>query len=125
MIIDYGPAVSGPGDTLQAVRAQQKVDVLAEPGLADLTTHVDFSALAAAARAAGAVPHGPVPQGAWLRRLGIMARAAALLRGASPAQGHAIEAALRRLIEPDEMGTLFKVLAIVNPSLPTPPGFDV
>lgn len=125
VIIDYGPSQPGPGDTLQAVRAQQKVDVLAEPGLADLTAHVDFAALAAAARAAGAVPHGAVPLGAWLRRLGIMARAATLVRAASPPQARGIEVALRRLIEPDEMGTLFKVLAIVSQGLATPPGFDV
>lgn len=125
LIIDYGPSMPGVGDTLQAVRAHTKVDPLAEPGLADLTAHVDFSALAAAARKAGAVPHGPVPQGAFLHRLGIAARAATLLRTANTAQKRDIEQAMRRLIEPDEMGTLFKALAITAAGLPTPPGFDV
>jgi SAM-dependent MidA family methyltransferase len=124
LIIDYGPFGAVGGDTLQAVRAQKKADPLAEPGLADLTAHVDFSALAAAANAAGAAAYGPVPQGAWLRRLGIAARAATLLRAASAAQARDIEAAMRRLIEPDEMGTLFKVLAIAPHGLPAPPAFD-
>lgn len=124
LIIDYGPFGAIGGDTLQAVRGQKKVDPLAEPGLADLTAHVDFSALAAVARAAGIEAFGPLPQGTWLRRLGIAARAATLLRAASAHQARDIEAAMRRLIEPNEMGTLFKVLAIAPHGLPAPPGFD-
>jgi SAM-dependent MidA family methyltransferase len=124
LVIDYGPFESGFGDTLQAVRRQQKVDPLAEPGLADLTAHVDFTRLAAAARSAGAVAYGPVTQGTFLKRLGIAARAAALLRNAGPDRGRAIETAIGRLIEPDQMGTLFKVLAVVDGNLPPPPGFD-
>jgi NADH dehydrogenase [ubiquinone] 1 alpha subcomplex assembly factor 7 len=124
LIIDYG-SMSGLGDTLQAVRAHKKVNPLAEPGAADLTAHVDFSRFVSLAREAGAVPHGPVPQGAFLRRLGIGARAATLLSAATPAQKRDIEQATRRLIEPDEMGTLFQALAVTAPGLPIPPGFDV
>jgi len=124
LIIDYG-SVSGLGDTLQAVRGHRKVDPLADPGLADLTAHVDFSRFVSLARDAGAVPHGPVPQGAFLSRLGVAARAAVLLRTATAAQKRDIEQAMRRLIEPDEMGTLFKALAVTAPGLPVPPGFDV
>ncbi len=124
LIVDYG-STSGFGDTLQAVRAHKKVDPLAAPGEADLTAHVDFSRLKTLACTAGAVAHGPVPQGAFLRRLGIAARAATLVRAATPAQKRDIEQAMRRLIEPDEMGTLFKALAVTAPGLPIPPGFDV
>ncbi|MBV8535573.1 MAG: SAM-dependent methyltransferase [Alphaproteobacteria bacterium] len=124
LIIDYG-STSALGDSLQAVRAHEKVDPLAEPGEADLTAHVDFSRLLRLAGAAGVTAHGPVPQGAFLRRLGIAARAATLLRTASPAQKRTIEQAMRRLIEPDEMGTLFQALAVTAPGLPIPPGFNV
>ena len=124
LIIDYGPAERGPGDTLQAVRGHKKIPVLDEPGLADLTAHVDFAGLAAAARAAGAAAFGPVPQGAFLRRLGIAARAATLLQNATSDQKLPIESAVRRLIEPAEMGTLFKALAIASRDVATPPGFD-
>lgn len=124
LAIDYGPFESGIGDTLQAVRRQEKVDPLAEPGLADLTAHVDFARLAAAARRAGAAAYGPLPQGVLLRRLGIAARAAALSRSAAPGQGRAIETAIARLIEPDQMGTLFKALAVTDRDQPPPPGFD-
>jgi NADH dehydrogenase [ubiquinone] 1 alpha subcomplex assembly factor 7 len=123
LVIDYGPAASAAGDSLQAVRQHRPADPLAAPGEADLTAHVDFAALARAAREAGATVHGPLPQGTFLARLGLEMRAAALLRTASPAQARDIRAAVARLLDPAEMGTLFKALAIVAPSLPVPPGF--
>ncbi|HTV34708.1 MAG TPA: SAM-dependent methyltransferase [Methylocella sp.] len=126
LIIDYGYEGPGRGETLQAVRGHRYADPLAEPGEADLTAHVDFAALAAAARGAGAKVHGPVPQGIWLARLGIFERAAALRRGASAEQGAAIDAALKRLVDmgrAEGMGRLFKALAVAAPGLPIPPAF--
>ena len=124
LIADYGHARPGIGDTLQAVKRHRRHGVLDDPGSADLTAHVDFCALAAAARGAGAVVFGPVAQGAFLRALGIDARAARLRQSASAEQAAAIDAALRRLTGTDEMGTLFKALAIAHPALGVPPGFE-
>ena len=121
LIVDYGHARSGFGDTLQAVRRHAFADPLAEPGEADLTAHVDFAALARAARRAGAAVHGPVPQGDFLRALGIEARAARL-RAADPSAAGAVDLALDRLAGPDGMGTLFKAMAIAHPSVPALPG---
>ncbi len=123
LIIDYGHARSGAGETLQAVRGHSYHDPLETPGEADLTAHVDFKALAEAAAEAGAAVHGPVSQGAFLGRLGIAARAESLLQGATPDQAQDIAAALRRLTDAEEMGELFKVLAIARHDLPAPPGF--
>jgi SAM-dependent MidA family methyltransferase len=125
LVVDYGYEGPALSDTLQAVRRHAYADPLAEPGEADLTVHVDFAKLARAASAAGAAVHGPVPQGAFLRALGIEARAAALKRRATPAQGRDIDAALARLTGagPDRMGELFRVLAIAAPTLPPLPGF--
>ena len=115
LIVDYGHDWPGIGDTLQAVRRHRPHGVLDDPGDADLTAHVDFFALAAAARRAGACAFGPVPQGGFLEALGIEARAARLRRDASAAQRDAIDAALRRLTGADAMGLLFKALAIAPP----------
>jgi NADH dehydrogenase [ubiquinone] 1 alpha subcomplex assembly factor 7 len=122
LFIDYGYYPSACGETLQAVRRHQYRPVLAAPGEADLTAHVDFGAFAAAARQAGARAWGPVPQGAFLSALGLAERASALLRRATPAQAAAIESGCRRLIAPEEMGTLFKALALTHPDLPAPAG---
>jgi SAM-dependent MidA family methyltransferase len=123
LLIDYGPAESGFGDSLQAMRAGQPVDPLAAPGEVDITAHVDFAAFAAAARAAGAVAHGPLPQGVFLQRLGFMTRAAMLAR-LDPARAKAHLAAAHRLTAPEAMGRLFKALALCDSSLPIPAGFE-
>lgn len=123
LIIDYGYARSAAGDTLQALRAHAYADPFDAPGEADLTAHVDFEALAHAARQAGATPHGPVEQGAFLQALGIGARAERLMRDATAAQKQDIEGALARLTGPREMGSLFKVLGITPPGADTPAGF--
>lgn len=123
LLIDYGPAESGFGDSLQAMRAGQPVDPLSAPGQVDITAHVDFAAFAAAARTAGAVAHGPLPQGVFLQRLGFMTRTAMLAR-LDPARAQAQLAAAHRLTAPEAMGRLFKALALCDSSLPIPAGFE-
>ena len=123
LFIDYGPAESGPGDSLQAIRDRRAADPLADPGSADLTAHVDFATLAGAGRAAGAVVHGPIPQGVFLARLGLHSRAAALA-ASDPGRGPRHIEAASRLTAPEAMGRLFKALVLCHPGLPTPPGFE-
>ena len=123
LLIDYGPAESGFGDSLQAMRAGQPVDPLSAPGQVDITAHVDFAAFAAAARATGAVAHGPLPQGVFLQRLGFMTRTAMLAR-LDPARAQAQLAAAHRLTAPEAMGRLFKAVALCDSSLPIPAGFE-
>jgi SAM-dependent MidA family methyltransferase len=125
LVIDYGYGQTGFGETLQAVKAHQFVDPLAEPGEADLTTHVDFAALARAASSANARVHGPVEQGAFLRDLGIFRRAEMLRLSATPEQAAQIDFALARLTGDgeNEMGGLFKVLAVTRRNVREAPGF--
>ena len=125
LVIDYGHGVSAAGDTLQAVKAHTPVDVLSTLGEADLTAHVDFGALGRAVVQVGAAAHGPVTQGAFLSALGIAQRAHALMSQATPEQARDIEAATVRLIDPGEMGTLFKVAAWTEAAAAPPPGFEV
>ncbi len=122
LLIDYGRDGPEPGDTLQALLAHAKVSPLERPGEADLTVHADFPAVAAAARAAGAVVSPILGQGAFLRALGIEARAAALGR-ARPDRAEVVTRQLARLTDPDQMGALFKALAIRSLGLDVP-GFQ-
>jgi SAM-dependent MidA family methyltransferase len=122
LVIDYGHEESGFGDTLQAVRGHRFADVLADPGAADLSAHVDFADLKREAGAAGLKAHGPMPQGEFLLKLGLGERRERLLRRATPAQAEAITSAAARLVDPRQMGVLFKALALTSPGLaPTPP----
>jgi SAM-dependent MidA family methyltransferase len=118
--IDYGYEGPATGDTLQAVKAHAYANPYQAPGEHDLTAHVDFTTLAAAAQSTGAVAWGPVEQGEWLTKLGIDARAAVLAR-ATPDRAEAIVAERSRLVR--DMGALFKVLAVTAPGWPTPAGF--
>lgn len=124
LLIDYGPAAPALGETLQALRAHRPAPVFAAPGAHDLTAHVDFTAMARAAREAGAAVFGPISQGQLLERLGIDHRADALKRGQDARGRAAIEAARQRLIAPAQMGTLFKAIAVGPEGAAPPPGFE-
>lgn len=121
LIVDYGDWQS-LGDTFQAVRGHAPADPLAEPGAADLTAHVAFGPLAEAARPARA--SALTPQGVFLERLGITQRARTLAQSLSGAALEAHVAAHRRLTHPQEMGHLFKVLALTPAHAPLPPALD-
>jgi SAM-dependent MidA family methyltransferase len=122
IVIDYG-GWDGTGDTLQAVRDHAYADPLSGPGLADLTAHVDFAPLARAAEAAGAAAGPLVPQGVLLARLGLHARAAALGPRLGPGGRALLDAAVARLTDPAQMGTLFKALPVRPRGAPALPGF--
>jgi SAM-dependent MidA family methyltransferase len=124
LFLDYGPANSGTGDSLQAIAGGRPADPLGLPGAADLTAHVDFSRFAEAARMAGAQVHGPVPQGLFLARLGLFRRANQLARHLSPKRAAATMEGARRLGEPDRMGRLFKAIVLVSPGTGVLAGFE-
>lgn len=121
LIIDYGHLRSDAGDTFQAVAKHNFTNPLTNAGLADVTAHVDFQALARAAEDIGARAHGPVEQGAFLARLGIENRAQALMKNAPENGKKLISAGLSRLTDPSPkgMGSLFKVLGVSHPDIQT------
>lgn len=127
LVVDYGYLDTSFGDSLQAVAKHVYVDPLAEPGDADLTAHVDFAALARAARAQGARVMGPVTQSHFLLQLGIERRAQALMKKANAEQAQAIVDAFDRLTGVNDprrhMGAMFKVMAVAHPDMPDLPGF--
>jgi len=112
LFIDYGYERPALGDTLQAVRRHAYDDVLACPGEADLTAHVDFSALAKAARNNGLDAH-VMTQGDFLLAMGLLERAGRLGSGRDADGQERIRGEVERLAGPEAMGTLFKVLAVV------------
>lgn len=126
LIVDYGYAGPAAGDTLQALAAHRPVPALERPGEVDLTAHVDFTALAEAARARGAAVPALITQAVLLESLGLHQRAAQLRARATPAQALDIDAAAARLTATataTDMGRLFKALAILPPGAPPAPAF--
>jgi SAM-dependent MidA family methyltransferase len=125
LIIDYGHLRSDAGDTFQAIARHSFADPLKNPGQADVTAHVDFQALVRAAEDLGAGIHGPVPQGDFLKRLGIETRAISLMAKATHDVSEDVAGALKRLIGGGSsgMGQMFKVLGISEPDLTRLAGF--
>jgi SAM-dependent MidA family methyltransferase len=113
LFFDYGHLEPGLGDTLQALRRHAFDDPLAHPGEADLTSHVDFNALARVARSHG-LSVSLHEQGQWLLDMGLLARAGSLGHGKSEAEQSAIADAVERLASPDQMGRLFKVMEVTT-----------
>ncbi len=125
LIIDYGHMRSAVGDTLQAIRKHQFADVLAQPGEADITSHVDFEALTEAITADGAKPYGPVMQGDFLIKMGLKEREEMLRARADARQRIRLSKGAQRLVSGNQMGQLFKVLAVTHPDMPKPAPFNV
>lgn len=126
LFVDYGytrPAdgTHAVGDTLQAVKKHKYHDPLADPGMADLTAHVDFSVLAQVAVAQGGYAPPVLSQQEFLLRMGGEQRMQQLFANAGDEQAReAVAKGFRRLVDPEEMGELFKVLAIMPAGVPAP-----
>ena len=125
LIVDYGHVRSAVGDTMQAVRKHQFAPVLAQPGDADITSHVDFEALTNAVTANGAKAYGPVTQGDFLIKMGLKEREEMLRARADARQRIRLSKAAQRLVSGNQMGQLFKVLAVIHPDMPKPAPFNV
>ncbi len=123
LLIDYGHEESGCGDTLQAVKAHKYVDVFSEPGFADLTTQIDFNQFAQFSRNFGLSSFGPMTQGQFLLMLGLEQRLNQLSGSATDDQMEMLKTGAVRLVAPDQMGVLFKVMCIQSPGLPKPVPF--
>lgn len=123
LLIDYGHAEPACGDSFQAMRGHGFVDPLAEPGLADLTAHVNFPLLAHIAETAGLTAAPISAQGLFLEALGLSLRSQQLIQ-LSPEREADIESERHRLAAPQEMGSLFKVLAVAHADMPPLAGFS-
>lgn len=123
LLIDYGGWQS-KGDTFQALVDHAYADPLISPGDADLTAHVEFEPLVREALNAGIEASGMTEQGVFLERMGITGRAQALAQNMNSITLDNHIAAHRRLTHPEEMGRLFKTIALFARGTPPPPGFN-
>ena len=117
LFIDYGPAESAAGESVQAIRNGVYADPLSYPGEADITAHVDFARIKRTVHA-----QGPVKQNQFLSALGLYQRSDFLAQK-HPEKALDLRLSVQRLTAPEAMGSLFKVLAVCPDHLPTLPGF--
>jgi SAM-dependent MidA family methyltransferase len=120
LMLDYGfPAGEyyhpqrKSGTVMAHYRHRAMDDPFFLPGLADLTAHVDFSAIAHAGVAGGMSVAGYATQARFLINCGILDALAS--RGDPRSASYLREAAaVQKLLSPAEMGELFKVLAMTK-----------
>ncbi|VFQ63783.1 unnamed protein product [Cuscuta campestris] len=99
LIIDYGMN-STVSDSLQAIRKHKFVDILDNPGTADLSAYVDFPAIKHSAEEASenVSVHGPITQSQLLGSLGINFRVEALMEKCTNEQAESIRTGYWRLV---------------------------
>ncbi|MDE2440540.1 MAG: SAM-dependent methyltransferase [Betaproteobacteria bacterium] len=117
LLIDYGfprrefyHQQRGRGTLMCHYRHHAHPDPFYLPGLQDVTVHVDFTAVIAAAHGAGLDLLGYTSQGQFLLNCGILDLLASIPNG-TPEYIRAT-GAVNTLLMPHEMGELFKVIAI-------------
>lgn len=118
LAIDYGFPRSefyhpdrSEGTMMAHYRHRATSDPLVWPGLADVTSHVDFTGVAEAGARAGLEVAGYASQASFLIGCGILDRLAATGDPASAAYLRAV-GPVQTLLSPAEMGELFKVIAL-------------
>jgi len=122
LCIDYGYE-QGEGDSLQALFEKKPSDPLSHVGRSDLTCHVNFSCLKEIALSYGLGVSGPLPQGQFLKNIGLDVRIE-MLKYKNPSKKQSLEVGAIRLTHPEQMGSLFKVMAVFSPSSLISIGFE-
>ena len=113
LVVDYGN-ISGIGDTLQAVSDHKFKSILEKPGQSDLTSHVNFKLLKEIAIKKNLYVSPVKEQQNFLLELGIKERLKSLTKNVNSTTAERVESEVKRLIDPDKMGSLFKVIAITK-----------
>ncbi|XP_047310796.1 protein arginine methyltransferase NDUFAF7, mitochondrial [Impatiens glandulifera] len=139
LIIDYG--LNGViSDSLQAIRKHKFVNILDDPGSADLSAYVDFASIRHAAEEVSedVSVHGPMTQSQFLGSLGINFRVESLMENCTDEQVESLRTGYWRLVgegeapfwegEDDQtpigMGTRYLAMAIVNKKQGNPVPFQ-
>lgn len=122
LCIDYGYE-QGSGESLQALFKKEPSPPLSHIGESDLTCHVNFRRLKEIARFQGLGVLGPLPQGKFLENMGLDVRIG-MLTHKNPSKKANLEIGATRLTHPQQMGTLFKVMAMFSPPSLIPIGFE-
>ena len=123
LIIDYGDTF-GFGDTLQAIKNHTPEFILDNPGKSDLSSHVNFSILAKVALERDLFVSPVLEQYKFLKNLGIENRLKQLIKLNPEKNIYSEINGIKKLIDPENMGTLFKVLAIFDGKLDDLEGFS-
>ena len=123
-MIDYGYLQSNNLNTLQSVIKHKKNELLKNLGKADITAHVNFSLMSEFFLRNKLKIKKIITQEQFLKKMGILERAKIISKKMSFKEQSDLYFRLKRLLSPDSMGELFKVILAYNFNRDTFKGFQ-
>ena len=114
MLIDYGYTSNKMRNTLQAVYKHKFNNILENIGKADITHNINFELFKRFIKRIGGLESSLTFQKDFLLKMGIRQRAEILSKNLNFTEKVNIFFRLKRLIDDEQMGKLFKVMLIKN-----------
>ena len=108
---------------MQAIRNHNPEFIFDNPGESDLSSHVNFNILVKIALERNLFVSPILEQCKFLKNLGIEDRLDRLIKLNPEKKIHSEINGIKKLIDPESMGTLFKVLAVFDSEKPNIDGF--
>ena len=114
LIIDYGYLEESMIDSLQAIAKHKSISILKDYGNSDITYKINFKLIENLINNLKLKSQGVTSQKKFLMRLGILERAEIISKDLPFSKKADIYFRLKRLIDKNEMGELFKVMLITD-----------
>ena len=114
LIIDYGHLNKKMANTIQSIKKHKKINILDAFGESDITYNINFKLIEKLINFLKLKSQGVTSQRNFLTRLGIIERAEIISKNLSFSKKADIYFRLKRLIDKNGMGNLFKVMLITN-----------
>jgi len=110
LTFDYGYKTKKSQNTLQSIRKHRKINLFFEPGQSDITSHINFKLFQEVLKKNNLHVSKIIDEGEFLKKMGILERANILSKKMAFKEKINMFYRLKRLTDPKEMGSLFKVI---------------
>ena len=114
LLIDYGYVNKKMKNTLQAISRHKYSKILSDVGNSDITYNINFHLISKITCRLGSINSLTTTQKKFLTKVGILQRAEILSKNISFSKKADIYFRVKRLIDDNQMGNLFKVMFITN-----------
>ena len=123
LIFDYGYTKLKNANTLKSIKKHNFFDVLSEPGNTDITSHINYKLFTKILKNKNFKVEKIVTQNKFLKRIGILERANILSKKMTFKEKADLFYRLKKLLDYQEMGKVFKVLFVRKKSINFSLGF--
>jgi cyclopropane-fatty-acyl-phospholipid synthase len=114
LIIDYGYTEKKMKDTLQAISKHKFANILENIGNSDITHNISFDLFKRILKKMGGLQNNLTTQKEFLLKMGIMQRAEIIVKNLKFSKKADVYFRVKRLVDENQMGTLFKVMLVKN-----------